>query len=173
MLTVISDTHGRTGHRLESHTLAAVRDADHVVHAGDFTTESVLDAVDAEAASLTAVYGNNDSPAVRGRLTDVATVAWEGLTVLVTHGHAHSETALAMLARQEAADVVVLGHSHRPTLDTLGDALLVNPGSYADPRRYDAAHAELTVQDGALTARLRTPDGETLSAVTRSGRDAQ
>jgi putative phosphoesterase len=73
VLTVVSDTHGTDGHRLEGRTLAAVRGAEAVVHAGDFTTESVLDAVAAEAGSLTAVYGNNDTTGVRERLTDVAT----------------------------------------------------------------------------------------------------
>ncbi|MBV0925623.1 metallophosphoesterase [Halomicroarcula limicola] len=167
MLTVISDTHGTDGHRLEGETLAAVREADRVVHAGDFTTETVLDAVESETTALTAVYGNNDTRGVRGRLTDVATLSWAGLTVLVVHGHEHTETALSMLARQEDADVVVVGHSHRPELAELDGRLLVNPGSYADPRRYEPAHAELDVEDGRLTVRLRSPDGTTVSSITR------
>ncbi|WP_135303477.1 metallophosphoesterase [Haloarcula amylovorans] len=167
MLTVISDTHGTDGHRLEGETLAAVREADRVVHAGDFTTEVVLDAVESEAAALTAVYGNNDTRAVRGRLTDVATLSWAELTVLVAHGHEHTETALGMLARQEDADVVVVGHSHRPEIAELDGRLLVNPGSYADPRRYEPAHAELDVEDGRLSVRLRSPEGTIISSVTR------
>ncbi|MBX0295925.1 metallophosphoesterase [Haloarcula nitratireducens] len=167
MLTVISDTHGTDGHRLEGETLAAVREADRVVHAGDFTTEAVLDAVESEARELTAVYGNNDTRAVRERLADVATFSWADLTVLVVHGHEHTETALSMLARQENADVVVVGHSHRPELAELDGRLLVNPGSYADPRRYEPAHAELDVEDGRLSARLRSPDGTIVSSITR------
>ncbi|MFC6863323.1 metallophosphoesterase [Halomicroarcula sp. GCM10025817] len=166
MLTVVSDTHGTDGHQLEDRTLAAVRSAEAVVHAGDFTTEHVLDAVAAEAGSLTAVYGNNDTTGVCERLTDVATCSWAGRTVVVAHGHEHTETALGMLARQEDADVVVVGHSHRPTLSTLDGRLLVNPGSYADPRRYRPAHAELLAEDGLLRARLRAPDGTTYSEVT-------
>ncbi|MFC7018446.1 MULTISPECIES: metallophosphoesterase [Haloarcula] len=168
MLTVVSDTHGTDSHRLDGRTLAAVRAADHVVHAGDFTTETVLDAVAAEAESLTAVYGNNDAAGVRARLADVATFAWSDRTVVVVHGHEHTETALGLLARQEDADVVVVGHSHRPTLSDLDGRLLVNPGSYADPRRYRPAHAELTVDDGLLRAKLRGPDGTTHSEVTRT-----
>ncbi|MBX0322517.1 metallophosphoesterase [Halomicroarcula sp. F13] len=167
MLTVVSDTHGTDGHRLDGHTLDAVRAADHVVHAGDFTTESVLDAVAAEASALTAVYGNNDTTAVRERLTDVATLSWAGLTVLVVHGHDHSETALGLLARQEDADVVVVGHSHRPEIGALDGRLLVNPGSYADPRRYRPAHAELEATDGGVRVSLRSPDGAVFSTATR------
>jgi len=163
MLTVISDTHGTDGHRLTGRTLDAVREADHVVHAGDFTTESVLDAVEAECDRLTAVIGNNDAPAVRERLPDVATLSWSGLRVVVAHGHEHTETSLGLLARQEDADVVVVGHSHNPTITEFGGWTLVNPGSYADPRRYRPAHAELTVDAGAVRVRLRSPDGTPLS----------
>ena len=86
--------------------------------------------------------------------------------MVVAHGHEHTETALGMLARQEDADVVVVGHSHRPTLSDLDGRLLVNPGSYADPRRYRPAHAELLVEDGLMRAKLRAPDGTTYSEVT-------
>ncbi|QIO21332.1 metallophosphoesterase [Haloarcula sp. JP-L23] len=167
MLTIVSDTHGTDGHRLEGRTLEAVRAADHVVHAGDFTTEAVLDAVETDASTLTAVYGNNDTMGVRDRLSDVATLSWAGLTVLVVHGHEHSETALGMLARQEDADVVVVGHSHRPEIGELGGRLLVNPGSYADPRRYRPAHAELVADDGRVRVRLRSPDGAVFSTAAR------
>ncbi|WP_336336230.1 metallophosphoesterase [Haloarcula brevis] len=163
MLAVISDTHGTDAHRLTGRTLDAVREADHVVHAGDFTTERVLDAIDAECDDLTGVVGNNDGPAVRARLPDVATVAWEGLTIVVAHGHEHTETALGLLARQENADVVVVGHSHRPGLDDFGGWTLVNPGSYADPRRYQPAHAEMDVVAGDVRVRLRAPDGTPIS----------
>ena len=169
MLTAISDTHGTDDHRLTGRTLEAVRAADYVVHAGDFTTEAVYDAIDAEAAALTAVAGNNERPTLRERLPTEATVEWEGYRILVVHGHRHSDTALGMLARQEDADIVVVGHSHRPEIAELDGRLLVNPGSYADPRRYRPAHAELAVEAGTLRVRLRSPDGETFEAVTRPG----
>jgi len=168
MLTVISDTHGTDDHRLTDRTLAAVRDADHVIHAGDFTTAAVLDAIEAEASTLTAVTGNNETAAVRARLPDVATLEWDGVRFVVAHGHEHTDTSLSLLARQEDADVVVVGHSHRPGIAELDDCLLVNPGSYADPRRYRPAHAELDTESGPLRVRLRSPDGESFSTVTRT-----
>jgi len=167
MLTVISDTHGTDSHRLIGRTLEAVRAADHVVHAGDFTTEAVYDAIDAEATALTAVTGNNERPALHERLPAEATVEWHGYRVLVVHGHRHTDTALGLLARQEDADIVVVGHSHRPEIAELDGCLLVNPGSYADPRRYRAAHAELDTDEGSLRVRLRSPEGETFETVTR------
>ncbi|MBO4247664.1 metallophosphoesterase [Halomicrobium sp. IBSBa] len=165
MLAIISDTHGTDDHRLGGRTLTAVREADTVIHAGDFTTEAVYDAITAQATELVAVAGNNEEPALRDRLPSTATVEWHGLRFVVVHGHEHSATALSLLARQEAADVVVVGHSHRPELSDTSEWLLVNPGSYADPRRYRPAHAELVDTGGALRATLYEPDGTVITEV--------
>jgi len=165
MLTIISDTHGTDDHRLTGRTLEAVREADLVLHAGDFTTEAVYDAIEAEANELVAVQGNNEVPALRDRLPAAATVEWRGYRFVVVHGHEHSPTALSMLARQETADVVVVGHSHRPELSDSSEWLLVNPGSYADPRRYRPAHAEMVDTGSGATVTLAQPDGTVISEV--------
>lgn len=165
MLTIISDTHGTDDHRLTGRTLDAVREADVVIHAGDFTTEAVYDAIAAEADELVAVQGNNETPALRERLPTTATVEWHGYRFVVVHDHEHSETALSMLARQETADVVVVGHSHRPELSDSSEWLLVNPGSYADPRRFRPAHAEVLDTGSGVTVALAQPDGTVISEV--------
>jgi len=165
MLTIISDTHGIDDHRLTGRTLEAVREAAVVIHAGDFTTEAVYDAIEAEATELVAVQGNNEEPALRERLPRTATVEWHDTRFVVVHGHEHSATALSMLARQEAADVVVVGHSHRPELSDSSTWLLVNPGSYADPRRFRPAHAEVVDTGSAVRVTLCQPDGTVFSEV--------
>ncbi|WP_018257075.1 metallophosphoesterase [Halomicrobium katesii] len=165
MLAIISDTHGTDDHRLTGRTLDAVREAEVVVHAGDFTTEQVYEAIAAEAETLVAVQGNNETAPLRERLPSVATVEWHDRRFVVVHGHEHSETALSLLARQEAADVVIAGHSHRPELSTSLGPLLINPGSYADPRRYRPAHAEVVDTGSELRVTLYEPDGTTITEV--------
>lgn len=165
MLAVIGDTHGRDGHRLTDRTLTAVREAEVVLHVGDFVTTDVYEAIAAEAADLVAVHGNNDDPALVDRLPAVTTIGWEGLTIVATHGHEHSDTALAMLARQEDADLVVVGHSHRPGIDSLDGATVLNPGSYAQPRGYEPAHAEIRANREGYRIRLCQPDGTELTEV--------
>ncbi|ELZ28777.1 hypothetical protein C475_04046 [Halosimplex carlsbadense 2-9-1] len=168
MITVVSDTHGTDGHRLAGRTLAAVREADLVIHAGDFTTAAVLDAFEAEAGAerdggdgeFVAVYGNNDDPAVRGRLTAERTVEHDGLRFVVVHGHEHDDTSLSLLGRQERADVVVVGHSHEPGRRRVGAVTVLNPGSHADPRWHRPGHAELDATGEGATGRLVAPDGE-------------
>jgi putative phosphoesterase len=168
MLTVVSDTHGDTDHRLTGRTLEAVRTAEFVVHAGDFDTETVLDAFVAAAGAFAGVAGNNDGPRVRERLPDRRVVVADDIRLVVVHGHDHSETALSLLGRQEAADLVVFGHSHRPGVHVAGDVTLLNPGSHAQPRQYRPAHAELerADPDGPIKGRLVDPDGTVFETFT-------
>ncbi|MFC6735784.1 metallophosphoesterase family protein, partial [Halolamina salina] len=67
MLVVLSDTHRTEGTGLVGAAEDAVADADLVLHAGDFTTEAVLDAFHDAATDLRAVYGNRDDAAVTDR----------------------------------------------------------------------------------------------------------
>ncbi|WP_129114358.1 metallophosphoesterase [Halegenticoccus tardaugens] len=160
MLTVVSDTHGKESHRLTGRTLDAVRDAELVIHAGDFTTETVLDAFYEEAAALRAVYGNNDDAATRRRVPESRTVEYGGVRFAVTHTRHGGPTALSLFGRERDADVVVFGHSHRPAFDATGPIPLVNPGSHAEPRGYRAAHVEIEQIEGGVGGRFCTPGGE-------------
>ncbi|MFB6170909.1 MAG: metallophosphoesterase [Haloarculaceae archaeon] len=172
MITVVSDTHGESDHRLAGRTLEAVREADLVVHAGDLMTEAVLDAFEAESASFVAVRGNNDPPLDCLPLERV--VEFDGLRLVVVHGHQHHDTAMTMLGREAEADLVVFGHSHRPTFDARAAVPRLNPGSHAHPRWYEAAHAELHRRGDSLEGRLVEPDGTTMQEFTISlGREEE
>lgn len=162
MLVVLSDTHGTDGHRLAGRTREAVGAADLVVHAGDFTTEAALAAHREAARDLLAVHGNADDDAVRERLPAARTVGALGLRIAVTHRREGGATGLAMFGRSRDADLVVSGHSHRPSVTDAGDVWLLNPGSHAQPRGNRPAHAELVREDGDVEGRIRQPDGATI-----------
>ena len=166
MLVVVSDTHARTHHELTGRTLDAVREADVVVHAGDFNREPVLDAFYDVASTFYGVHGNTDDDAIRDRLPAARTFAYEGVRFAVTHTRNGGATALSLFGRERDADVVVFGHSHRPTLDSGENVTLLNPGSYNQPRGNRPAHAELTPVAGGLRCRLVTPDGEQFAETT-------
>ena len=160
MLTVVSDTHSTDTHRRSGRTLEAVREAELVVHAGDFMRESVLDAFQREATRLLGVAGNNDDAAIRDRLPDARTFTFGGVTFAMTHTRRGGLTAVSLFGQERDADVVVFGHSHRPTYDPGEDVVLVNPGSHAQPRGNRAAHAEFEAREDGLAGRLVTVDGE-------------
>lgn len=167
MLVVVADTHAREESKLRGRTLEAVREAEVVVHAGDFYREAVLKEFEAATDTLRAVYGNNDDLAIRDRVPEVRTVEYAGVRFAVTHRHRSGDTGLVMLGRERDADCVVCGHSHRPRFDDAGALPILNPGSHAQPRGNRPAHAELEPvgnadEDGdRLSGRLVTPDGET------------
>jgi len=119
----------------------AVDTADVVVHAGDWVGVDLLDALEARATRLVAVFGNNDGPPLRARLPEVARVELGGVRVAVVH-----ETGAAAGRQRRCAaafpdvDVLVFGHSHIPwdTTATRADGStlrLLNPGSPTDRRR--------------------------------------
>ncbi len=161
MLVAVSDTHGTDGHRLRGRTLKAVRQAEAVIHTGDFHTESVLDAFLDENRALHAVWGNNDETEVRERLPREITVKYGDVTIAAVHGTRKTPTELSLFGREQEADLVVFGHSHRPEFVLEDELALLNPGSHAEPRRYRPAHAELELTDGMLKGRLVSPDGDT------------
>lgn len=159
MITILSDTHSRSGHELEGRTKEAVEEAEVVVHAGDFLNETALDAFEAVADRLYAVHGNNATPEVRNRLPPERTFEIEGVRFILTHGDDRSATGLSLLGRQQAADVVVFGHSHRHAATDADEVLLLNPGSHAQPRGSLPTHAELRPTEDGFSGAIRHRDG--------------
>lgn len=157
MITVVGDTHGETDHRLAGRTLAAVREADLVVHTGDLATPAVLESFRTETERFVAVRGNNDGGIDELPLERV--VDHGAVRLAIVHGHRHGRTAGEMYAREVGADLLIVGHSHDPGFSTRGEIPRLNPGSHAHPRWYRPAHAELTVDTDRLRGRLVDPDG--------------
>ncbi|SHN42755.1 metallophosphoesterase family protein [Cryptosporangium aurantiacum] len=153
-LVIMADTHvPKRARDLPAPLWDDVDAADVVFHAGDWVDVALLDALEARAARLVGVYGNNDGPALRARLPEVARVELDGLRVAVVH-----ETGAAggrerrCAAQYPDADVLVFGHSHIPWDTTAPNGLrLLNPGSPTDRRRQPfASFMTATVLDGAL-----------------------
>ncbi|EHR52057.1 phosphoesterase, MJ0936 family [Saccharomonospora marina XMU15] len=151
----MSDTHvPRRAKDLPSRVWREVDTADLVVHAGDWVSESLLDRVRARSRTLLAVYGNNDGPALRARLPEVAEAELAGLRLAVVHETGPAKGREQRCERRfPGADVLVFGHSHIPWDSvTAGGLRLLNPGSPTDRRR-QPHHTYLTasVADGELS----------------------
>jgi putative phosphoesterase len=132
----MADTHvPRRAKDLPEQVWAAVDAADLVVHAGDWVTEDLLDALAARADVL-GCWGNNDGPALRDRLPEVATRTLEGVRLAVVHETGAAPGREARLDRRHDVDVLVFGHSHIPwDTRTPKGMRLLNPGSPTDRRR--------------------------------------
>lgn len=165
MIAIFSDTHSTSGHELEDEALVAAREADAVVHAGDFTTVRALEAFRELCPRFHAVHGNADDITVVDRLPTERVVDHGGVRIALTHRRDGGETGLAMFGRSLDADVVVSGHTHRPRVHETEDLLLLNPGSHARPRGNRPGFAVLERTADRLSVRLSEPDGTLLDSI--------
>ncbi len=137
-LLLTSDTHlPKRAKRLPEPLLDDIPRADVVFHAGDWVDTDTLDLLESRSRRLIAVYGNNDGPALRARLPEVAYADLGGLRFGVIHETGPAQGREARCAgRFPDLDVLVFGHSHIPWDTTAPTGLrLLNPGSPTDRRR--------------------------------------
>ncbi len=153
-LLLLADTHlPRRAKDLPAQVWDEVARADVVVHAGDWVDVALLDLLEERSARLLACWGNNDGPALRDRLPEVAHAELAGVRVAVVHetGPSSGRERRADAAHPDV-DLLVFGHSHIPW-DTVspGGMRLLNPGSPTDRRRQPHCTC-LTVRldDGAV-----------------------
>jgi hypothetical protein len=144
---VISDTHNL----MRAEALRALAGAELIIHAGDIGRPEVLDALSALAPAVVAVRGNNDRAPWAQTIAETETLEIGAVRLYLLH-------ALQELALDPAAsgfDVVVSGHSHRPSVERRNGVLYLNPGS-AGPRRFKlpVTVARLTVRGRSCRARI-------------------
>lgn len=152
-LLLLADTHvPARAKRLPDDVWREVDRADVVIHAGDWVDLATFETLDARAARLIGVWGNNDGDEVRERMPEFAVEAIEGLTVGVVHetGAATGRERRMDLTYPDAAlDVLVFGHSHIPwDSRTPRGIRLLNPGSPTDRRRQPVCTLMTAVVDG-------------------------
>jgi uncharacterized protein len=143
---VISDTHGL----LRPEAVAFLRGSDYIVHAGDIGDVKVLSELSA-LAPVTAVRGNNDNGPWAQKIAGTEVLKVGQVSIYVLHDLAQLDLDPAAAGYQ----VVVSGHSHKPSMERRGGVLFLNPGS-AGPRRFKLpiAVAELKIAGAAVEGRL-------------------
>ncbi|WP_103352038.1 metallophosphoesterase [Amycolatopsis sp. CA-128772] len=153
-LLLISDTHlPARARELPPPVWAEVAAADVVVHAGDWVDVALLDELEERSKRLIGVFGNNDGPALRARLPEIARADLGGVRLAVIHETGAKQGREQRCdARFPDTDVLVFGHSHIPW-DTVAPSglRLLNPGSPTDRRRQPyCTYQTCRIEDGAL-----------------------
>jgi uncharacterized protein len=143
---VISDTHGL----LRPEAVAALAGCDLIVHAGDVDSPEVIAALE-ELAPVFAVRGNMDRDQWADRLPRMQVVEVDASYLYALHD-------LQQLDLDPVAggfQVIIAGHSHRPSATTRDGVLYLNPGS-AGPRRFalPVTLAKLVVGTGSPQAEI-------------------
>jgi putative phosphoesterase len=166
-LVLLADTHvPRRARDLPDELWAQIDRADAVVHAGDWSDESLLDQLTERAAQLIACWGNNDGDELRARLPEIARATLEGVRLGVVHETgASAGREKRMSAAYPELDMLVFGHSHIPWDTTTPTGLrLLNPGSPTDRRRQPTpTYMTARISDGRL-AEVRVQPLPTRSA---------
>lgn len=135
---VLSDTHmPRMAKKLPHELLKGLQSVDLIIHAGDWSNESVYEALQ-EIAPVEGVAGNADSEGIIERFGLSKLLLIEGCRFGIVHGHGTKGTTESRALNtfvDEKVDCIIFGHSHIPVIKQIGDVLLFNPGSPTDKRR--------------------------------------
>ena len=123
---LISDTHGL----MRQEALTALRGSDLIIHAGDVGKPEVLEELRA-VAPVIAVRGNVDKGAWASQLPMTAVAEAGSTRIYVLHDLQQLDLDPALAKFQ----IVVSGHSHKPSRTERSHVMYVNPGS-AGPRRF-------------------------------------
>src|SRR6266516_4445064 len=142
---IISDTHAL----LRPEAIRALGKPDLIVHAGDVGSPQVRESLRA-LAPVIAVRGNNDA----GRWADALPVFEEVQVGQVTLFVIHDIKQLKLHTPDLKVQVVISGHSHRPSVQIKGGLIFLNPGS-AGPRRFKlpVSVARIRIVGKQITAR--------------------
>ncbi|MEA9588199.1 metallophosphoesterase family protein [Xanthomonas sp. WHRI 10064A] len=140
---LVSDTHGL----LRPEAVTALAGCAALIHAGDVGKPDVLAALQA-LAPVHAIAGNIDDKPWGAALPQTLDLVIAGVRIHVLHD-------LKTLAVDVAAEVVISGHSHMPSVHSRNGVLYVNPGS-AGRRRFSLPISVglLWLGDGAPRAEL-------------------
>jgi len=153
-IAVISDTHMPRGSRaLPARAVAELREADAILHGGDFMRVEVLELLQALGPPVHGVHGNVDDEALRRMLPAARVVELGGARIGMVHDSGPGTGRLArMRFRFKDADAVIFGHSHLPLHEADADGFQIfNPGSPTE-RRSAPTHTMgiATVEDGRV-----------------------
>jgi putative phosphoesterase len=138
---VISDTHGL----VRPEVPAAFEGVELILHAGDIGKAEVIRQLKS-IAPVVAVRGNNDIGSWARAIPETKLTRINRVSIYMLH----DLKEIDLDPSDKGFQVVISGHSHRPSIEKRNGVLFVNPGS-AGPRRFKLpiTVALLTV-DGSL-----------------------
>jgi putative phosphoesterase len=110
--------------------VAALRDCELIIHAGDVGSPDILDSL-RQIAPVVAVRGNIDRGAWAKQLQETKVVQIDDICIYVLH----ILDELDLDPPTAGFHAIISGHTHQPKIETKDGVLYFNPGS-AGPRRF-------------------------------------
>jgi putative phosphoesterase len=146
VIGLISDTHGL----IRPQALEALEGVELIVHAGDIGKPEVVAALKA-ISPVCVIKGNNDTGAWAKPLPETQLIKTGEASLFIIHNV--KELDCDPVSR--GFEVVISGHSHKPSVARRDGVLFVNPGS-AGPRRFKlpVAVGKLFIKGSQVTAEI-------------------
>ena len=124
-------------------------DADMILHAGDLTSLSVLEAF--AGKTVHAVHGNMCGPKAINSLPASKIIEVGGFRLALVHGAGYLRNIEDRLFDVFAPiDCIVYGHTHRPVCHRYGPTLMLNPGSFTATSTYGIIKVDQSGMEGSI-----------------------
>ncbi|PKL52542.1 MAG: YfcE family phosphodiesterase [Nitrospira bacterium HGW-Nitrospira-1] len=131
LIGIIADTHDNIITLKKAVDYFNAKGVRHVIHAGDFTSPFTFRILKELHSDFTGIFGNNDGDRLLlqkhsdGKiLNQPHLLDLDNRKIIVIHEH-HIVEALAESGHY---DLVIYGHTHKPEIRKVKDALVINPG---------------------------------------------
>jgi uncharacterized protein len=114
-----------------------LKDADIIIHAGDFKSGKVIDIIK-QHKKFIGVWGNNDGASIREIIKEKEIIKINGYKIGIYHGHGEGKSTIDKaysMFKEDRVDVIIFGHSHQPIIKTIDKTLMLNPGSPTSKRK--------------------------------------
>jgi uncharacterized protein len=145
-VAIIADTHLPRGSRaLPEECVSLLREAELVLHAGDFVTVAALEDLREIGPPVEGIHGNMDEPELKQLLPNQRVLNVGDVRIGMVHNPGPRNGRETRLAAKFAdCQAVVYGHTHVPQVERFEDVWILNPGSPTE-RRTAPIHAMLTL----------------------------
>lgn len=154
LISVLADTHIKTpGKDLPASAYKWISKSDAVIHAGDLTTNFIIERLQQRTPAVYAVLGNNDHGV---KLPLELQLEFDGVKFGVIHDSGPRDgRRKRMRKRFPEARIVIYGHSHIPECSDEDGLMLFNPGSPTDKRRQpEHTMGIIRLTDGTFVAEI-------------------
>ena len=139
-IVIVSDTHVPfRAKKLPQKLVDACKEADFIIHAGDWQTMDVYHEL-AAYAEIDGVTGNVDPWDILDKFGRKKIFTFGDLKIGVVHGDSDrkpTEKQAFETFINDDVDIIVFGHSHTPVMREVEGVTLFNPGSPTDKRRQE------------------------------------
>ena len=156
LIGLISDTHvNDRKDKIPESVFKAFKGVDLIIHAGDLTSEKVIDKL-RNIAPVTAVQGNMDR-AYNIDLPKTKIITVDDLKIGIIHGEVYprgDDQQLYYLALELEVDILITGHTHQSFIRKIKNILLLNPGSPTVPILADPTVMLVDITNGKINVEV-------------------